>query len=103
MGYYTNHSLTVLNGTGGEIEHLKRTCDNADYALGSGDSCKWYEHDDDMLRFSKLYPDATFVLSGEGEEAGDVWKTYYKNGKMQHCPGKITFDEFDESKLEAKP
>jgi hypothetical protein len=52
-----------------------------------------------MRKVSKHYPDLVFKLSGEGEESGDVWVEYYKNGKMQRCSTKITFDEYDESKL----
>jgi hypothetical protein len=61
--------------------------------------CKWYEHEDDMRRFSKLYPHILFELSGEGEESGDLWKKYFLNGKMQYCKVKMEFEPFDESKL----
>lgn len=63
------------------------------------DICKWYDHDEDMKKFSKKYPGTVFVLSGEGEESGDIWKKYYRAGKVQACNAKITFDEYDESKL----
>jgi hypothetical protein len=52
-----------------------------------------------MRAFSKIYPNTLFKLKGEGEEAGDVWIKYFKNGKMQSCPAKITFEEYDENKL----
>ena len=45
--------------------------------------CKWYNHDRDMLALSKKYPDIVFQLDGEGVEAGDVWRKWYKNGKGQ--------------------
>ena len=61
--------------------------------------CKWYQHEDDMKRFSKLYPHILFELSGEGEESGDIWKKYFLNGKMQTCNVKMEFEPFDESKL----
>jgi hypothetical protein len=35
-----------------------------------------------------------------GEEGGDMWKRYYKNGKVQVANAKITYDEYDETKLE---
>jgi hypothetical protein len=63
------------------------------------DSCKWYEHDDHMREISKKYPMAVFVLHGNGEEQGDSWYKYYKNGKMQECKAKITFDPYDENEL----
>lgn len=63
------------------------------------DSIKWYEWKEDMLKISKRYPLTIFVLHGEGEESGDLWKAYFLNGKMQKADAKITYDEFDESKL----
>lgn len=63
------------------------------------DSCKWYEHDEHMRQLSKKYPSVVFILHGEGEEQGDDWFKYYKNGKMQECRAKIIFDEYDERKL----
>ena len=60
---------------------------------------KWYEHDEEMLELSKHFPNVVFCLDGEGEENGDIWRTYYKNGKKQYCPAKIIFDDYDERKL----
>lgn len=64
------------------------------------ESVKWYEHEEDMLNLSIQFPNVIFILKGEGEEAGDIWYKYFKDGKLQQAPGKITFDEYDESKLE---
>jgi hypothetical protein len=61
--------------------------------------CKWYEHEDDMRKFSQLYPFILFELSGEGEESGDIWKKYFLNGKMKICSARIEFEPFDETKL----
>jgi hypothetical protein len=63
------------------------------------EQCKWYESDEDMKKISKKYPLTIFVLEGEGEESGDLWKKYFLNGKMQEAKAKITYDEFDEKKL----
>lgn len=59
------------------------------------DTCKWYEHEEDMKKVSSNYPDVIFTLEGEGEEAGDMWKKYFMNGKMQSCKAVITYPEFD--------
>lgn len=66
---------------------------------GRADSCKWYDHEEDLKRVSERFPTVLFTLSGEGEESGDIWRKYFKDGKMQKCEAKITFDEFDEAKL----
>lgn len=52
-----------------------------------------------MKAFSEKHPEALFELSGDGEESGDLWKQYWRNGKVQHCSGTIVYDEFDESKM----
>ena len=70
-----------------------------DFQLDADDVFKWYEHNGEMLELSEQFPETVFCLSGKGEESGDLWKSYYKNGKMQYCPARIVFDEFDESKL----
>ena len=66
------------------------------------DSIKWYEHDKDMIKLSKQYPDYIFKLSGQGEDPQDLWITYYYNGKKQYCPAIITYEEFDRSILDEK-
>jgi len=65
------------------------------------DEVKWYRHRRDMLRVSSDYPDTLFTLSGEGEEAGDVWKEYYLGGKYQEAKGEISYPEFDLDKLQS--
>lgn len=64
-----------------------------------GESRKWYEHESDMRDLSLEFPDMLFTLEGEGDEAGDLWIKYFKNGKIQKAYARIEYDEFDESKL----
>jgi len=63
------------------------------------DECKWYDHEVDMRTVSHAFPNTLFTLTGEGEENGDMWVKYFKYGKIQRAPAKITYDEFDEAKL----
>ena len=63
------------------------------------DSCKWYEHDKHMRDISRMYPETIFILEGEGEESGDIWKKYYLNGKCQTAKAEVIIPEFDESEL----
>lgn len=99
MGYYTRHELTVSEGL--IQEHVEQISlisgDGQD--LFDGETVKWYSHEKDMRAHSINWPELMFTLEGEGEEAGDIWVEYYKNGKMQRCSAKITFDAFDDSKL----
>ncbi len=64
------------------------------------DSCKWYEHDEDMIQISEKYKNVLFTLTGTGEEKYDIWRKYYYNGKMQSVTGKVVYDSFDPAKLQ---
>lgn len=97
MGYYTTYRLNEPEITP-EIEETIYEL-NIDYPLIDEDSCKWYDHEADMLELSRRFPEELFELHGEGEEPGDIWIKYFKNGKMQSCFAKIIFDEFDEKKM----
>jgi len=105
MGYYTHFGLTIIEGdtNNGLIAKLRDENDNAAYCFdeegNAEEGVKWYEHQTDLRAFSQKHPKALFKLTGEGEESGDVWIEYYRDGKMQECVGKISYDEFDESKL----
>lgn len=63
------------------------------------DSCKWYNHDEDMRRISKIHPDVLYILGGFGEDPGDRWLKYYMNGKSQVEKIEMKFESFDETKL----
>ena len=56
------------------------------------DCCKWYQHDQDMLELSKMFPDVWFIVHGDGEEYDDLWYKYYHNGQMQECRGEVYID-----------
>ena len=103
MGYYTKYELDTFN----EIADFESVYNDLMNFLDSDscgspfeESCKWYEHEEDMRKFSKKYPKIIFLLKGEGEQSGDIWRKYFKNGKMQECKAKITFDDFNEEKLQ---
>lgn len=99
MGYYTRYELKISP----ESEIIRAVIeDEGDvyYAIGDyADSYKWYDHEQDMRDLSVRFPDHLFELRGEGEDTGDIWRKYFKNGKMQSCFAQITFEPFDETKL----
>lgn len=64
------------------------------------EACSWYDHDKHMAELSKRHPKVLFTLHGEGEENEDIWRKYFKAGKVQVCRAKITFDAYDPKKLE---
>jgi hypothetical protein len=101
MGYYTKYELEHEPKSLGHSPSIEKEMET----LGSGeydpfeDTVKWYEHEEDMKKLSLQFPDVLFTLSGEGEEAGDVWKKYFKNGKVQVAKAVLTIDAFDPKKL----
>jgi len=101
VGYYTNYNLTIPEGVD-EAAVLSRLVEISGYSElkdGCVSSIKWYEWWEDMKRLSLEYPNNVFELIGEGEEAGDLWKAYFKDGKMQVCVARIEYDAYDERRL----
>lgn len=92
MGYYTDFDLS--SNSDEVVEALQK---QSEYSYFRG--IKWYEHEDDCKKVSLLFPDTVIEVSGEGEESGDVWKAYYKNGKSFRAEAVVTFEPFNESKL----
>lgn len=99
MGYYTEYRLDHdINDIGEFAEFFEaQTGYNFDY--NNTLSGKWYDHEEHMKHISEQYPDKLFTLNGEGEESGDMWKKYLKNGKIQRATATITYADFDEDKL----
>jgi len=116
MGYNTYHKLETKDATKEQDEKLLKMFEDAEDEYGKdwdwtvaefngtdiGESAKWYESDEDMkiLSSREEYKNVLFILDGEGEESGDIWKNYYRNGMQCKLKAKITFDDFDESQLE---
>lgn len=52
---------------------------------GGSAQMKWYDHKEDLITLSKLFPNRYFKLSGEGEERGDEWEAEFFQGKAKRC------------------
>ena len=108
MGYRTYHTMMVLDTDeekeGEIIDKLRETCEDAKYSIDEDgypmDETKWYDCDQHLREFSKKYPDVVICIHGEGEETGDIWDHYFKDGKMQSCDAEVIIPPYDESKLE---
>lgn len=105
MGYYTKYSLSVIRGVM-DLDVEKKIATELSKSLGYDneyeyfddlldESMKWYGHDKDMMSISSKYPEYTFLLQGEGEETGDLWRKY-RNGMSHTITAKVVFDPFDE-------
>lgn len=117
MGYYTDFSLstfiydekkkklTEMTHPVDVDEFLRREeANDEDYSLPCQDvfeePCKWYDYQEGMKKFSKMFPKYVFLLEGCGEEKGDHWYKYYMNGKMQDVtPKQPKILPFDINKL----
>lgn len=103
MGYYTKHEIEIIGGSSDLICELREFSEEAKYALDecgkTEQECKWYSHRKELKEFSLKHPDVLFKLHGEGEENGDVWDEYFKNGKMQVCKARMVMPGFDEKLL----
>jgi hypothetical protein len=89
MGYYTSYTLKadkqedeigsyIESGVRPDLKYIfENSYDNEWY----GDS-RWYEHDAEMCDLSLVFPDVLFTLTGEGEESGDIWRKWYRNGVL---------------------
>ena len=106
MGYYTKFDLTMYprQDEKKELEILREIAakiysysseeisdSTAEWCLS--DHMKWYDNYDDMIEISKKFPDITFVLEGEGEEAGDLWVKYFNNGEGEECYAEIVYPQ----------
>lgn len=103
MGYYTTYKLNIKNNDLNAFSFLEEQAENgSDIGLAFNhdlEPCNWYEYKEDMVALSIMFPDALFELEGEGEKHKDVWRAYFKNGKVQECSAIISYPPFDESKM----
>jgi hypothetical protein len=106
MGYYSNFELTTKPHKEIDLNDLETMSggyvwDRQGSSYRIEEQVKWYEHDEHMKKFSKkkAYKDVTFVLDVEGEESGDIWRAYYKNGKSCSYQAELTFPPFNEEDL----
>lgn len=100
MGYYTSHELEIISNNDNSIDYEKEISEESDYQDCFEESIKWYEHEKDMRKYSLKHPETVFKLSGEGEESGDLWQEYYKDGLMQRCNALIQYPDFDKNLLD---
>jgi len=91
MGYYTKFTIEVT-GAAPDLD-LQDIADSLDEiseynfeveegTIQSSDTYKWYEHSEHMKVLAKKYTSLMFTLKGEGEEAGDIWRQFFKGDKF---------------------
>ena len=68
--------------------------------IEGGGETSWYQHEADVSRVSRLWPEVVFTLYLNGEDSKDFSVEYHRNGKVHREPGEIVYAEFDPEKLE---
>lgn len=107
MSYQTTYTLHVHN-TGNEKfetyieilgtpEAVVEKVLNKEYIFAGEGS--WRGFDSDMMKVSAFFPNVLFTLTGAGEEADDLWRAYFLDGKMQYVNAEIFYPAFDADKL----
>lgn len=110
MGYYTYYTLNTNASEDKAKEIALWMVDNLEYfkwkdrayversyhpleSVLGGDSIKWYEHQEDMRKVARAFPDVKFELYGEGEDREDTWVEYYWDNKFDSAIARIIFDD----------
>ena len=116
MGYYTYYTMEARNIKNEDqynaiVEEMKKAelyafedhsgvFDESEYykvthdaRFDTYDETKWYNHEYDMVKLSKLFPNVVFKLHGDGEERDDMWNKYFQDGKCEECFVHIIYDK----------
>jgi hypothetical protein len=62
---------------------------------GGALTAPWYDHEEELLSLSRGFPMTIFILYGEGEEQGDVWKKRFINGEVEIVRVEMSFPDFE--------
>lgn len=114
MGYQTRYRLEWDNEAeeaafakwrkaSQEFRWLFPLDDETEVPVTETEPTKWYEHMRDMQVLSASCPSVRFVLSGEGEESGDIWVAYFLGGQGYKQRARLVFDDYDATKLTNPP
>ena len=89
MSYRTDHDLTIdtaeptLQEVAGRMAQMEELAKTYEAILDSRCPASWYDHEEQMRRVSREWPDTLLTLRGTGEDPGDQWVKYFRNGRMQ--------------------
>lgn len=107
MGYQTDFYLSEPKSlTGDQTEYLLEISDwlthweVTELTTGFAVSGNWFNHEIEMKKLSKKFPDTLFCLEGIGEETDDRWKHYFRGGKSFYTRAELKFEEYSDNKLQ---
>lgn len=76
MGYYTKYEIEILP----ENKEIRQYfIDNTGFV--EDDTSKWYESEKDCITISSNNKGYLIVVTGKGENCGDIWKQAFLNGE----------------------
>lgn len=87
MGYYTNYDLS--RNSEEVIEAIEEMAGES-----LEDSTKWYDSREHMKAVSLKFPGVMLHVKGMGEENGDIWQAFYKDGRECYQKAQITFPDY---------
>lgn len=108
MGYTTQYSIVVRTMIPDKTSRNKIVEDiakeltfltNYDWDTDLYLEAKWYQWVEDMMYISKEHLGLLFIVDGAGEDKGDYWRSYFLDGKAQHCKSTIVYEPFDIEKM----
>lgn len=110
MGYLTNYKISFIHfgktemPTEADIVNALNSINPYDFGIGEDESplledffeepIKWYDHIEDMIKLSKVFPETLFILDGWGEELGDVWRELYMDEERVRADLMFSFLDF---------
>lgn len=107
MGYYANYELSVHKKNSDVVitqelrDRLEQELDDTYFFESGNFDDGWYAYTswrsdiDDMVEFSRRFPELLFEMRIAGETPTDLSICYFCNGKYQICYASIVFDDPD--------
>jgi len=101
MGYITDYEIKIdapLEVDKGYLAYRLEKDTGFDFQEHEGSfrlyGFKWYEHEEDLLKFSLDFPAITLYVKGTGESQGDIWEKHFREGKIiKHKKARLIMEE----------
>ncbi len=114
MSYYTHYMLTIsIREVGDKTLHdeAKKVIESklnswglkkqGSYVFSSIGGCKWYDHEYEIANISRKFPTVLFVLEGQGERRDDLWRKYFRGGKVRRIKPELVWPDPDSTSWES--
>lgn len=89
MGYYTQYDIS---NNSPEIKEAINEISG--YKCVDSHEIKWYNCLNDIKAVSLMFPGQEVHVSGEGEESGDIWKAFAKDGLVYRAEADLEYGPY---------